>query len=183
MRTAKDISVDVPALTTRPKAATVGVGRQVILRPAVQKRYIELEEPSLSDQRTDIVRIFDAVDDIAGTASLASMRDLPRILRASNYKVTAVFADQDFLGIEAGDTTHLRYGIAYDLGTTTVVATLLDLNTGTPVAVKSMLNKQQPFGADVITRISATMLDPNALAKLSGLAQETLNQLTQEVCV
>jgi len=153
VRTAKDISVDVPALTTRPKAATVGVGRQVILRPAVQKRYIELEEPSLSDQRTDI------------------------------YKVTAVFVDQEFLGIEAGDTTGLRYGIAYDLGTTTVVATLLDLNTGTPVAVKSMLNKQQPFGADVITRISATMLDPDALAKLSGLAQETLNQLTQEVCV
>ena len=183
VRTAKDISVDVPALTTRPKAATVGVGRQVILRPAVQKRYIELEEPSLADQRTDIVRIFDAVDDIEANASLASMRELPRILRASNYKVTAVFVDQEFLGIEAGDTTHLRYGIAYDLGTTTVVATLLDLNTGTPVAVKSMLNKQQPFGADVITRISATMLDPDALAKLSGLAQETLNQLTQEVCV
>jgi uncharacterized 2Fe-2S/4Fe-4S cluster protein (DUF4445 family) len=183
VRTAKDISVDVPALTTRPKAATVGVGRQVILRPAVQKRYIELEEPSLSDQRTDIVRIFDAVDDIEANASLASMRELPRIMRASNYKVTAVFVDQEFLGIEAGDTTGLRYGIAYDLGTTTVVATLLDLNTGTPVAVKSMLNKQQPFGADVITRISATMLDPDALAKLSGLAQETLNQLTQEVCV
>jgi uncharacterized 2Fe-2S/4Fe-4S cluster protein (DUF4445 family) len=161
----------------------VGVGRQVILRPAVQKRYIELEEPSLSDQRTDIVRIFDAVDDIEANASLASMRELPRILRASNYKVTAVFVDQEFLGIEAGDTTNVRYGIAYDLGTTTVVATLLDLNTGTPAAVKSMLNKQQPFGADVITRISATMLDPDALAKLSGLAQETLNQLTQEVCV
>ena len=183
VRTAKDISVDVPALTTRPKAATVGVGRQVILRPAVQKRYIELEEPSLSDQRTDIVRIFDAVDDIEASAGLASMRELPRILRASNYKVTAVFVDQEFLGIEAGDTTNVRYGIAYDLGTTTVVATLLDLNTGTPAAVKSMLNKQQPFGADVITRISATMLDPDALAKLSGLAQETLNQLTQEVCI
>lgn len=182
VRTSKDISVDVPALTTRPKAATVGVGRQVILRPAVQKRYIELEEPSLTDQRTDIVRVFDAIDDIEGTASLASMRELPKILRASNFKVTAVFVDQEFLGIEAGDTTALRYGIAYDLGTTTVVATLLDLNTGTPVAVKSMLNKQQPFGADVITRISATMLDPDALEKLSNLAQETLNQLTQEVC-
>ncbi|MSV83663.1 MAG: DUF4445 domain-containing protein [Actinobacteria bacterium] len=183
VRTAKDIFVDVPALTTRPKAATVGVGRQVILRPAVQKRYIELEEPSLADQRTDIVRVFDAVDDIVANASLASMRELPRILRAANFKVTAIFVDQEFLGIEAGDTTALRYGIAYDLGTTTVVATLLDLNTGTPVAVKSMLNKQQPFGADVITRISATMLDPDALAKLSGLAQETLNQLTQEVCL
>ena len=44
--------------------------------------------------------------------------------------------------------------MAFDLGTTTVVATLLDLETGTPVAVASMLNKQQPYGGDVITRIS-----------------------------
>ena len=47
----RDLEVEVPPLTTRPKAATVGVGRQVILRPAVQKRYVELEEPTLSDQR------------------------------------------------------------------------------------------------------------------------------------
>ena len=183
VRTSTDISVDVPPLTTRPKAATVGVGRQVILRPAVQKRYVELEEPTLHDQRTDIVRLFDAIDDIEGTASLAAMRNIPRVMRAANFKVTAVFVDQEFIDIEAGDTTGFRHGIAYDLGTTTVVATLLDLNTGTPLAVKSMLNKQQPFGADVITRISATMLDPNALEKLSSLAQETLNQLTQEVCI
>ena len=183
VRTSTDISIDVPPLTTRPKAATVGVGRQVILRPAVQKRYVELVEPTLHDQRTDIVRLFDAIDDIEGTASLAAMRNIPRVLRAANFKVTAVFVDQAFIDIEPGDTTAFRYGIAYDLGTTTVVATLLDLNTGTPLAVKSILNKQQPFGADVITRISATMLDPAALEKLSSLAQETLNQLTQEVCI
>ena len=69
------------------------------------------------------------------------------------------------------------FGIAFDLGTTTVVATLLDLSTGTPVAVRSMLNRQQPFGADVIRRISATMLDPTVLPKLQDLAQETLAEL------
>jgi uncharacterized 2Fe-2S/4Fe-4S cluster protein (DUF4445 family) len=57
----------------------------------------------------------------------------------------------------------------------------MDLNSGTPVSVKSMLNKQQPFGADVISRISATMLDENALARLQTAAQETLNELTKEV--
>ncbi len=182
VRTTTDVSIEVPPLTTRPKAATVGVGRQVILRPAVQKRYVELEEPTLHDQRTDIVRVLDAIDDIEATFSLAAMRELPTILRAAHFKVTAVFIDQELIAIEPGDTTGLRYGIAYDLGTTTVVATLLDLNSGTPLAVKSMLNKQQPFGADVITRISATMLDSTALARLRKLAQETLAQLTQEVC-
>src|SRR5229473_7545171 len=52
-----DLTVQVPPLVTRPKAATVGVGRQVILRPAAQKRYLELDEPSLADQRTDIERV------------------------------------------------------------------------------------------------------------------------------
>ncbi|MBI3428532.1 MAG: DUF4445 domain-containing protein [Actinobacteria bacterium] len=182
VRTVENISIDVPPLTTRPKAATVGVGRQVILRPAVQKRYVELEEPTLHDQRTDIVRLLDAIDDIEATVSLASIRALPQILRSSYFKVTAVFIDQALIDVEPGDTTSIRYGIAYDLGTTTVVATLLDLNTGTPLAVKSMLNKQQPFGADVISRISATMLDPLALDRLRSLAQATLSELTNEVC-
>jgi uncharacterized 2Fe-2S/4Fe-4S cluster protein (DUF4445 family) len=72
--------------------------------------------------------------------------------------------------------------MAFDLGTTTVVATLLDLETGQPAAVQSMLNRQQPFGADVISRVSATMLDEGALDALQARAQETLAQLTQEVC-
>lgn len=182
VRTVSNVSIDVPPLTTRPKAATVGVGRQVILRPAVQKRYVELEEPTLHDQRTDIVRLLDAIDDIEATVSLAAIRSLPQTLRSSNFKVTAVFIDQALIDVEPGDTTSIRYGIAYDLGTTTVVATLLDLNTGTPLAVKSMLNKQQPFGADVISRISATMLDPLALDRLRSLAQATLSELTNEVC-
>ena len=60
----RDLAVDVPPLTTRPKAATVGVGRQVILRPALQKRYVELDEPTLADQRTDLDRLLDAIDDL-----------------------------------------------------------------------------------------------------------------------
>jgi uncharacterized 2Fe-2S/4Fe-4S cluster protein (DUF4445 family) len=86
------------------------------------------------------------------------------------------------IAVEPGDTTDRRFGIAFDLGTTTVVATLLDLGTGTPVAVAATLNKQQPFGADVITRISATMMDPSALDKLQALAAETLAELAAEVC-
>ena len=83
------------------------------------------------------------------------------MLREADFKVTAVVVDEDLIDVEPGDTTAVRYAIAFDLGTTTVVATLLDLVTGTPVAVASMLNKQQPFGGDVISRISATMMDPD----------------------
>jgi len=177
-----DLEIDVPPLTTRPKAATVGVGRQVILRPAVQKRFVELSEPTLHDQATDVERLLAAMDDLELTVDLSVIRTLGRTLRANNFSVTAVIVDDALIEVEPGDTSTARHGIAFDLGTTTVVATLLDLSTGTPVAVRSMLNKQQPFGADVITRISATMLDPEALERLRGLAHDTLDELAQEVC-
>ena len=182
VKAAYDLSVEVPPLATRPKAATVGVGRQVILRPAVQKRYVELAEPTLADQRSDLARLRDAVDDLTLEPDLHALRRLPTVLRRSDFKVTAVVVDEALIDVEAGDTTGRRHAIAFDLGTTTVVATLLDLETGTPVAVASVLNRQQPFGGDVITRISATMMDPGALDRLTGLARETLAELTAEVC-
>ena len=178
----RDVAVEVPPLTTRPKAATVGVGRQVILRPAVQKRYLELAEPSLADQASDAERVLAQLEDLEPRTELAVLKTLGRTLREADYKVTAVVVDDVLIAVEPGDTTGRRFGIAFDLGTTTVVATLLDLSTGTPVAVESMLNKQQPFGADVITRISATMMDPGALDKLQQLAQETLAELARAVC-
>ncbi len=178
----QDLHVEVPPLTTRPKAATVGVGRQVILRPAVQKRYVELAEPTLSDQRSDLRRLTDAIEDLELSIDLAALRRLPKVLRAADFKVTAVVVDASLIDVEPGDTTDRRHAVAYDLGTTTVVATLLDLTTGTPVAVASRLNRQQPFGGDVITRISATMMDPEALGRLQSLAVETLDELCQQVC-
>jgi uncharacterized 2Fe-2S/4Fe-4S cluster protein (DUF4445 family) len=177
-----DADVEVPPLTTRPKAATVGVGRQVILRPAISKRYLELTEPDLADQVTDLERVLAGLTDLDPTADLHVLRTLGPTLRQADFKVTAVVADDVLIAVEPGDTTDRSFGLAFDLGTTTVVATLLDLTTGTPVAVESMLNKQQPFGADVITRISATMLDPGALDKLRVLAQQTLAELAVTVC-
>jgi uncharacterized 2Fe-2S/4Fe-4S cluster protein (DUF4445 family) len=177
-----DLDIEVPPLVTRPKAATVGVGRQVILRPAAQKRYLELDEPSLSDQRTDAERVLAGLDDLEVRVELPVLRTLGQVLRAADFKVTAVVVDDVLIAVQPGDTTGALYGIAYDLGTTTVVATLLDLSTGTPLAVASMLSKQQPFGADVITRISAVMMDPAALATLARLAHESLAELTAEVC-
>ncbi|HEY6962971.1 MAG TPA: ASKHA domain-containing protein [Gaiellaceae bacterium] len=178
----QDLVVEVPPLQTRPKAALAGVGRHVILRPAVQKRYLELHEPTLEDQTSDVERVLAAVDDMELRVPLEVVRSLGRTLREADWQVTAVIVDDVLVDVEPGDTTGARHAIAFDLGTTTVVATLLDLETGQPVAVRSMLNMQQPFGADVISRISATMMDPDTLGRLQQLAHETLAELTEEVC-
>ncbi|WP_198954768.1 ASKHA domain-containing protein, partial [Kineosporia sp. R_H_3] len=178
----RDLRVEVPPLLTRPKAATVGVGRQVILRPAVQKRCVTLAEPTLADQAPDLDRLLAQIDDLELRVDLHALRSLPKALRDNDFTVTAVIVDDVLVDVEGGDTTEQRYAIAFDLGTTTVVATLLDLSTGTPSAVRSMLNKQQPFGGDVISRISATMLDPDALGRLRDAAHATLAELADEVC-
>jgi uncharacterized 2Fe-2S/4Fe-4S cluster protein (DUF4445 family) len=177
-----DLALEVPPLVTRPKAATVGVGRQVILHPALQKRYVELDEPGLHDQRTDLERLQAAIEDLELRVEAGVLRRLPVVLRESDFRVTAVIVDDLLIDVEPGDTTRHLHAIAFDLGTTTVVGTLLDVATGTPVAVRSLLNRQQPFGGDVITRISATMLDTEALPRLRALAGETLQQLAEEVC-
>jgi uncharacterized 2Fe-2S/4Fe-4S cluster protein (DUF4445 family) len=177
-----DLVIEVPPLQTRPKAALVGVGRHVILRPSVQKRHLVLDEPTLEDQRPDLQRVLDALEDLEPTASLQLLRDLGGALRRAHFDVTAVVCDQELIAIEPGDTTARRFAIAFDLGTTTVVATLLDLDSGQPAAVRSMLNRQQPYGADVITRISATMMDELALGALRDRAHETLATLCEEVC-
>jgi uncharacterized 2Fe-2S/4Fe-4S cluster protein (DUF4445 family) len=177
----EDLIVQVPPLQTRPKAALAGVGRHVILRPAVQKRHLVIAEPTLEDQRSDLQRVLDGLDDLEPYVSIEVLRELGTTMRQAKFDVTAVVCDRELIALEPGDTTARRYAIAFDLGTTTVVATLLDLDNGQPAAVRSMLNRQQPYGADVITRISATMMDSGALQALRDRAHETLAELTGEV--
>ncbi len=177
----EDLAVEVPPLQTRPRAALAGVGRHVILRPSVQKRHLVLEEPTMDDQRPDLQRVLDGLDDLEPYASLELLRTLGGTLRKAQFDVTAVVCDRELIALEPGDTTDRRFAIAFDLGTTTVVATLLDLESGQPAAVRSMLNRQQPFGADVITRISSTMMDDTALEALGDRAHETMAELTAEV--
>ncbi len=177
-----DLVVEVPPLQTRPKAALAGVGRHVILRPAVQKRHLVLDEPTLEDQLSDLERVRAAMDDLELRVSLDVLSELPRVLRSSGYDVTAVVVDDELIAVEPGDTTSRLYAFAFDLGTTTVVATLLDLTTGQPLAVRSRLNRQAGYGADVIARISATMIDEDALGELQRHAHWTLAELAEEAC-
>ena len=85
-RRPRDLEIDVPPLATRPKAANVGVGRQVILRPAIQKRYVELIEPTLSDQQPDLDRLLAAIDDLELRVDLHALRRLPRGLAAGRLQ-------------------------------------------------------------------------------------------------
>ncbi len=175
----EDMTCEVPQLLRAPKAATMGLGRLVILDPNVRKVFLELSEPSLTDQRSDVVRLKDALTEEGHdmVAGVAVMRTIPSVFREAEFRVTAVLAGEHLVAVEPGDTTGDCYGVAFDVGTTTVVGTLMNLRTGMAAAVLSTLNGQAPFGADVISRISHGMNGPDEIRELQAAVVATMNSI------
>lgn len=174
---------EIPRLMTTPKAALLGYGRHVLLAPNVDKIFLELAEPTLEDQRSDVERVRQALDAEGYNvkSGLAVWRSLPAALRSKNFAVTAVVCGDELIAVEPGDTTNALYGLALDIGTTTVVGALTNLKTGGVAAVRSALNGQAPYGADVISRISYTMMEPEGLATLQSRVVETINNLLESL--
>ena len=179
----EDTVVEVPRLLGTPKTAMFGVGRQVILDPNVHKVHLKLTPPELHDQRSDLERLQEALGraGFAAAADLPFLRSLPAALRATEFDVTAVLCGGDLVAIEPGDSTAGVWGAAFDLGTTTIVGTLLDLATGEARAVASSLNRQAVHGADVLSRISYGMGRREGLAELQALAAATFNGLLEDL--
>ncbi len=179
----EDMVCEVPQLLRVPKAATMGLGRLVILDPNVRKVYLELSEPSLEDQRSDVARLKDALTDEGHDmlAGVAVLRTLPHVFREAGFRVTAVLAGEHLVAVEPGDTTGDCYGVAFDVGTTTLVGTLMNLRTGMAASVLSTLNGQAPFGADVISRISHGMNGPEAIKELQEAVVVTMNTILVEL--
>ncbi|HEY0831103.1 MAG TPA: ASKHA domain-containing protein [Candidatus Dormibacteraeota bacterium] len=179
----EDMTCEVPQLLRVPKAATMGLGRLVILDPNVRKVYFELAEPSMEDQRSDIARLKDALteeghDMVVGVQVL---RTLPQVFREAEFRVTAVLAGEYLVAVEPGDTTEQCFGVAFDVGTTTLVGTLMNLRTGMAASVLSTLNGQAPFGADVISRISHGMNGPEAIVELRDAVVSTMNAVLDDL--
>jgi uncharacterized 2Fe-2S/4Fe-4S cluster protein (DUF4445 family) len=176
--------VRVPRLLSSPKTAMFGVGRQVLLDPDVHKVHLKLPEPTLHDQRSDHQRLRDALrgEGFAMSADLEVMRTLPGALRDADFDVTAVLCGDVLVGLEPGDTTGTCHGAAFDLGTTTIVGTLMNLVNGESLAVASTLNAQAVHGGDVLSRISYTMTrKAPGRDELQRLAAFTINGVLERL--
>jgi uncharacterized 2Fe-2S/4Fe-4S cluster protein (DUF4445 family) len=174
---------EIPRLMASPKAALLGYGRHVLLNPNTAKVYLQLAEPHLEDQQSDLARVMAALREEGYEArALPSVwRALPKTLRNSNFCITAVIVGDELIAIEPGDTTDKLYGLSLDIGTTTVVGAVVNLNTGAVEAVNSTLNSQASYGADVISRVSHTMMEADGLATLHGRIVGTINALLDQL--
>jgi uncharacterized 2Fe-2S/4Fe-4S cluster protein (DUF4445 family) len=161
----------------------MGLSRLVIIDPNVRKVFLELVEPDLHDQRSDVARLRDALtaEGHDMIADVPVLRTLPKTIRSAEFKVTAVLAGEHLVAVEPGDTTEECFGVAFDVGTTTLVGTLMNLRTGMAAAVSSTLNGQAPFGADVISRISHAMNGSESLDELRTAVVSTMNGILDEL--
>jgi len=171
--------VEVPAaslLATYHKilAHTAQVGVEV-LDPAVRKQYVELPPPSRADDAPDMVRLQRVLGPLE--VGLDLLRDLPRRLRDLDFRGTAVAADGRLIDFEPGDTCRQSLAVAVDVGTTTLAAALLDLNTGRALDVVSQLNPQTRFGDDVLARILLCQQRPDGLEQLHRAVIEAVREM------
>ena len=183
---AEDMVVDVPRAMTVPKAATMGVGRFVLLEPNAVKYLLTLEAPTIEDPRSRLRRVTDALV-VEGLEVTHAASVLPRLAAAiddeEDSTITATVIGDRLVDVEPGDTTDRLFGVSIDVGTTTVVATLMDLRAGAAAAVESTINRQAPFGADVLTRVSHTQMHgPEALEQLREAIVGTIDGLLGSVC-
>lgn len=194
-----DLVVEVPVesqlatfqvLTREPgleEAAAIEAAKK-LLGPLTRKRYLELPAPSLVDHVSDLHRIWRALGMADGSAhrdlSVAQLRDLGRLLRASDWRVTATTSDEPcprLLQIEPGNTAESNYGVAIDVGTSTVVAQLIDMNTADLLAAATAYNAQLRFGEDVITRIIYAAENRKGLDELRAAVLDTANHLIGQI--
>jgi len=184
-RVAGDVAVTVPesSLITEHRIMVEGVERELTVLPNITKVGLDLPAPSVEDPRADLNRVLDALSGhVRPPTRIASLRALPRVLRQSRFQITAVAADGELLALEPGDTSENAYGLAVDIGTTTVVAYLCHLPTGKSVAVASDLNSQAQYGDDVISRIRIASSGAEGLAALSGAVVTVINDLIERAC-
>ncbi|MDI6812145.1 MAG: ASKHA domain-containing protein [Desulfitobacteriaceae bacterium] len=145
--------------------------------PGVVKVCLHVEAPSLEHQAADAERFLTALDRDNATLSLEAMRSLPGALRQAGGEVTAVLSGTEVLAVETGNTLERLYGLAVDIGTTTVVAALVDLTSGETLATASASNTQNIFGADVIARIEHAAKGLKGLEQLQRRVLQVINKL------
>jgi uncharacterized 2Fe-2S/4Fe-4S cluster protein (DUF4445 family) len=164
------------------KAATV---KPIELKPAIIPYYVELASPSFHDLLGDFDRLKKALSERYHLSSLdidyPVLLKLPHVLRQGNWKVTAaVWMETEILDIKPNRVDDL-YGLAIDVGTTTVAGYLCNLRSGELIATQSMMNPQVVYGEDVMSRINYTLTHHDGLEKLHRSIIDGLNQLIKTV--
>ncbi|MCC6905191.1 MAG: DUF4445 domain-containing protein, partial [Anaerolineae bacterium] len=169
--------------------------RAIDIRPVQRKLYAELEPATLADPLADWERLTGALaaperairtpaslplDPAHLSIDLPALRDLQAVVRSGGWKVTATLSERgEVIRVEPGFSEAL-YGLAVDVGTTTIVAHLCDLHSGEVLATADAMNPQAGLGEDVMSRISYAAAHPGGGRDLQRAVLECLNGLARK---
>ncbi len=186
-RVLADVVIDVPASSQvhRQVVRKDADARVIELNPVVRLHYVQVKEPDMHDPSGDLRRLFEALDREWGlkdlVCDLSVLQILQSALRAGSWQVTvAVHAEKQIIGVWPG--LHERvFGLAVDVGSTTIAAHLCDLTSGEVVASAGAMNPQIRFGEDLMSRVSYSMMNPGGAALMTAAVREALNGLAVDV--
>jgi uncharacterized 2Fe-2S/4Fe-4S cluster protein (DUF4445 family) len=178
-----DVLIDVPPESqvhkqvVRKRAEV----RDIQLDPVLRLHYVEVALPDMHDARGDFERLKEALRDQWGltglTIDLPTLRALQKKLRKGDWKLTAVVHDKKRIIATRPGFFDQAYGIAVDVGSTTIAAHLSDLQTGAVLASAGMMNPQIRFGEDLMSRVSYVMMHPGGEKEMTDAVRATLNAL------
>jgi uncharacterized 2Fe-2S/4Fe-4S cluster protein (DUF4445 family) len=182
-----DLVVDVPPGSQVHKQVVRKAAdtRVITLDPVVHLHYVEVRQPDMHDPSGDLQRLLNALRDewnLSGLqCDLQVLQNLQSALRAGQWKVTvAVHAGSRIIGIWAGFHDQV-FGLAIDVGSTTIAAHLCDLESGEVVASAGSMNPQIRFGEDLMSRVSYSMMNPGGARQMTEAVHGALNTLAAEV--
>ncbi len=173
------------------KILTSGKSKKIKLNPNIKKIYVEINEPNLGNPVPDIERILSSLSSNMDTKGIPkdvsfeidTIRKIPLVLREDQHRISlTLYNNKKFIDCEAGKKIEDYFGIAFDIGTTTLVGYLINLYNGKIYSIASALNPQTAYGEDVISRITYTKTNPEGLVKLNSILIESLNSIIEETC-
>ncbi len=182
-RVKNDLTVEVPVQKDAylRKTTLAGGVEDLEARPAVEKIAVKLSRPAVKDQTADLERLLKHLEREDLQVELRELAGLPGMLRNNNFSVTAAITENRIISIEPGDTSDQLFGIAFDIGTTTIMGSLIDLQEGEVIAVGAATNPQNIYGADVISRINYASEGKEQLKKLQSRVIEAVNEIIKDL--
>ncbi len=188
-----DLVIDVPPESQVHKQVVRkrAEARDITMNPAVRLVYVKVEEPDMHDPTGDLERLSKALEEqwqIKGVhADLGVIQKMQPLLRKGAWKVTcAIHMGDDFyaprvMQIWPGFYEGSVYGLAIDLGSTTIAGHLCDLRTGEVVGSAGLMNPQIRFGEDLMSRVSYSMMNDSGADEMTAAVREGINSLTQDI--
>jgi uncharacterized 2Fe-2S/4Fe-4S cluster protein (DUF4445 family) len=180
-----DVLITVPEESQARKQtiAKAASDRVIEVNPAVRQVYVEVKPAELADPRGDWERLAEALEkewDLHGLSiDITALTSLQSVLREGNFAVTVtLWQNYEVLRVQPGYREGV-YGLAIDVGSTTVVAHLCDLRTGAVLATQAAMNPQVRYGEDLMSRVSYATAEPQGLARLNRAIIRTLNELAE----